>query len=384
MTTVFCNGAACGPATISCAAPGTAQSCICKALFHGLTCEQHFNSDNPPLFFSFHSLSLIAFLGLSVLGVGLLIYWYLRVVPAQEKATKLTAEKQRNPQLYGMVLVTVASLLRFANAITLLAAGPDIEANFYLTPTFTQWFARFTFGFFYPLVFGGYTLQVLVWIDMLIKIKRMQLTSPRWVWISFFVWLIVLSVFEITIELLLLFNVDAVAVVRAYRIILAFFILSLLIMVTVFAVRFFYVMRGVAPPVSPGSEVRRRSRANLTRLVLISAALLFCAFIAAVTIALVPPVDAGSYFGVQYTVLLFDTAGDLRRDVAYVFWLIVSFSSGVSLPVHFLGHAAQQAAAARERPQHGRPRHGARTAADGPGPRRHNRGRRHRPRPVIA
>jgi hypothetical protein len=309
----FCNGSQCGPATISCAAPGTGQSCICKVLFHGPSCDQHFNSDIPPLFYSFHALSLVAFLGLFVFGVGLLIYWYLRVVPGQEKVAKLTAETQRNPQLYAMVLVTVASLLRFANSITLLAAGPDIEANFYLTPTFPQWFARFTSGFFYPLVFGGYTLQVLLWIDMLVKIKRMHLTSPRWVWISFFIWLIVLSVFEITIELLLLFNVDAVAVVRAYRIILAFFLLALLIMVTVFAVRFFYVMRDVAPPVSAGSEVRRRSRANLTRLVLISAALLFGAFIATVTIALVPAVDAGGYFGMQFTIRFFDTAGRWRE-----------------------------------------------------------------------
>ncbi len=239
----------------------------------------------------------------------------------------------------------MGSLLRTINAVVLLAAGPDIEFNYYLNPTFQQWLARFTFGFFYPLVFAGFTLQVLLWIDMLVKIKRMQLTSPRWVWISFFVWLIVLSIFEITIELLLIFNVDAVAVVRAYRIILSAFLLALLIMVAIFGVRFFYVMRDVAPAASAGSEARRRSRSNLTRLVLLSAALLFCAFVATLTIAIVPIRNAQGYFAMQYTIRFFDAAGERRSSLRVVcadaFWF-----SGIPDAVHLPGNDAQQAAAA--------------------------------------
>ncbi len=114
-TPLLCNTTFCGLATLSCAPPGAGFDCVCKSLFHGPTCDLHYNSDIPALFWSFHSLSLVAFLGLLVFGVVLLVYWFQRVVPAQEKVATLTP--QRNPQLYAMVLVTRESLFALSSSV---------------------------------------------------------------------------------------------------------------------------------------------------------------------------------------------------------------------------------------------------------------------------
>ena len=105
MTNLFCNNTFCGLATVACGAPGSGVACVCKQLFHGPTCDEHFNTDIPALFYSFHSLSLVAFSGLFVFGVLLLVHWFRRIVPAEQNVATLT-KQSRNPQLFGMVLFT--------------------------------------------------------------------------------------------------------------------------------------------------------------------------------------------------------------------------------------------------------------------------------------
>ncbi len=308
---MICDLSDCAAPTLRCNPPGSPTDCFCRPLFHGPLCEEHYFTDRTDLFWSCNVITLVVFFGLFVMSVLLLLYWFRRVAPALKTSLSVQqkqAAQARNPQIYAMFAISLACLIRTMYGIVMCAAGPRIEYNYYLAPSFPQWLARFGYQFFYPLTFAAFLVQVLLWIDSLIMIKRMALTSPRWVWISFFVWLAILVAFEFAVEGVLLAGIEVVLVVRIYRAILALFLFVLLIMVAVFGFRFVYVMSTASPAASAVNEARRRSRKNLTRMVLISAAILLAALIATPVIAFVPTPTAGGYFAVQYVLRLLDAS----------------------------------------------------------------------------
>lgn len=314
-----CSGVLCGAAAVGCYPPGFPVPCACRPLFNGPTCEGHYFTDRLDLFWSLHVMALLFFLALFGFGVGLLFFYFRSVRPSDQLASSGTGVKKRtSPQLVGLCMVIVATLLRVIYGLLMVSVGPRIEFEYYLNPSFLQWLGRLSYGAFYPLVFLAYSLQVLTWIDLLAKTKAMKMSSgSRWMWIVFMTWVALLCVLELTIEFLLLANVNAITVIRAYRGIFSVFLLALLVLVLYFGIRFLFMTRS-GTPASALNEQRRESRRNLTRLVLCTACLSAgtLALILAITIALLR--TASDYFLVMFLLGAIDVLACLLIEVTFL------------------------------------------------------------------
>ena len=135
MSSIFplCHGVMCGEAALACS-PSPIQPCVCKALFNGPDCTGHYFTDNTAAFWALNSLTFLAFLGLFVFAVFLLLFWFTRLVPVTAATVRSPTSQAKNPQLYGVFLMAIGTLLRIVYGIVMLAGMKPLMrcAFFYL------------------------------------------------------------------------------------------------------------------------------------------------------------------------------------------------------------------------------------------------------------
>ena len=253
------------------------------------------------LFYGLFSVCMVLGLLTTGFGVFLILYYFLRFIPKV---------KQHNRQIVGMIFVTLAAFLRFLHSVITLGYGPEvIRRFFYLQPNGTQMMLRLSLQLYYPLVIGTLTLQVLIWVEFVLAVKSLKPVvaswSPRLKWM-FFPCLALLFILEFVTQTLQLTNTDTVVVYQVYRAILAAYIVVLLVVAVIFAIRLFVLLRNTTASslVDSNASVRvRLSRQHLTRLVMVS-----CSFVL-----------LGLIFSVLYSTLAVDS--DINVFWPFIFCL---------------------------------------------------------------
>ncbi len=228
-------------------------------------CNTHFYEPRPDLFYGLQSFSIvlasISFLG----GVFLIFYYFVRFVPRAKK---------HSPLIIGIFLVTIAALLRMIEASMVVSFGPSsTRLFFYQVPNPTQLVLRFTLQLYYPFAFGATTLQILIWIEFVIAVKSLKVTVavwfPRIKWVLIPI-MVIFFILEIISQVLLYHNYDSSIIYYVYRAILILFMALLLVISSVFAVKYFLIISRTSVLDSKMSSRNKQSRRNLTIMVLSS------------------------------------------------------------------------------------------------------------------
>jgi hypothetical protein len=127
------------------------------------------------------------------------------------------------------------------------------------------------------------SFQVLVWLDLLFVSKNLQKSGPSWIprlgW-AFLVSCILIFALEIVSEILLVLQENPFVVLQVYRAFLSIYLLILLVITIVFGIRFFCVVNN--SQTDTVSARAKRSKRNLTRLVIFSSFILLGGLIIAV------------------------------------------------------------------------------------------------------
>ena len=159
----------------------------------------------------------------------------------------------------------------------------------------------------------AYTIQVLMWMDLLFKTKTMKAGQSRWIWIVFTTLMIVLFSLEFITAMLLNFRVSAKVVVFMYRAIMGMYCLFLCGVAAIFGVRFI-IISGRDANNSLASARAAASKRNLNRMVMLTGCTFFIAVILAVILFVVPPTSAAGFFVPEwslYVMLVILSAGIL-------------------------------------------------------------------------
>jgi hypothetical protein len=233
-------------------------------------CETHFYMVRPDLFNGFYSMCIVLSVLCLMLGVFLALYYFCRFVP---KA------KQHNAQIISILMVALAALLRLIEAAMSLGFGNTvIHDYFFRQPNAVQGVLRLSLRLYYPLVLGAVTMQILMWVEFVLSVKSLKPVaatwSPRLRWIMIPV-LMFLFVLEISIQLLLLFNIENPIVFYVYRGLISAYIVALLVVTVIFGIRLYQVLNSKQATPSKLGARARASRASITRLIVVSCALLF-------------------------------------------------------------------------------------------------------------
>lgn len=175
-------------------------------------------------------------------------------------------------------------MFRLINSMVAVVIGPTIEISFFnLGFNGVELIMRYTYGLYFPFIFGAFTLQVLLWVEFSMAMTNLRVRDdprgkswlPRYV-VVFLLCLFILLVMVIVVETLLVFRYNVQTLLLVYRIFFAIYIGIALIVAIVFAFRILRAVYKKANHVSVNpvaSERLRKSRQNLTITILIT---VFC------------------------------------------------------------------------------------------------------------
>lgn len=88
-----CFDVVCDDGAVSCFMP--IQQCLCRALFFGRDCSQHYFTARTDLFWSLNSITFLSFLALFVFSIYLLLFWFTRLIPLQKVTSRNRQEQEK-------------------------------------------------------------------------------------------------------------------------------------------------------------------------------------------------------------------------------------------------------------------------------------------------
>ena len=198
-----------------------------------------------------------------------------------------------NAQFIAILCATLGAVLRVAYGIVVLVSGSAFEYQYYIEQNFSQVVLRLLKGLSFPLIALCYTIQVLMWLDVLFK-RRAE--SQRWIWITFAVCMVVLFGLEITTAFMRTYTNNSTSILFVYRVIMAFYCLLIVILSAVFGVKFYLIRQKDANGSRASSPRAAASKKNLGRLVLITSLTFFVGIVILAIMASVPITSVAAFY----------------------------------------------------------------------------------------
>lgn len=268
--TFTCGIALCHNVTsIGCTGPEASLECKCFSdAWYGPDCTFNTFSDLPSAFYGLQIISLLIMLTMTILGVYLLILYLTRYRAALPESMRSLL----NAHFLTLFFVALASFIRLLRTISVLAIGYNFERIYYLKASAMHAWLRLGFGCFFPLIAAAYTMQVLLWLDVIItNVRYKAVGRATWFWVTFMLIFACGFILEFVVQALLTTRATSSAsVLRAYQALLTAYSVVLLIITLIFGFRFAYISKRMHPDRVPNMRLQEQ-RINLNRMVIGSA-----------------------------------------------------------------------------------------------------------------
>ena len=279
---------------IGCTGPEASLECKCfLESFYGPTCDFNLFASNPKSFLAYHVSWLLLYLGLTAVSFYVLVFYFRSFRPKMTPKPSLLSS-----QFVAIFAIAFSSFWRLVYSCVVLSIGRDFMWRFYLNPNAVQIILRISSEMTYPALACAYTIQILWWLDMLLKVKMMKSGESIWVWTTFAILMAIIFSFQLTVIFLVAFRIgSSVYLYYAYRSILLIYSLFLLGITIIFGVRFIRISKDSNSELEGSAAARAAdAKRNLNRMVILTAFALALTVLVLVVALAVPITGAYTFF----------------------------------------------------------------------------------------